>query len=161
MIHEKPSVCGTWDPRCTDGWYLGPALQHYRCYQVHCSKTNRARISDTIELITKPDPALLLQQEATNAAQALAKTLATTPAKLLHSNFGTEQLNAIKLLSNLFSRWSSKPPIMPITKEQPASLPRVVPPQDAFPTPPDPMPLPRVVLPQDAPNTPERPKPTP
>jgi hypothetical protein len=32
-----------------DGYYLGPALDHYRCYQVHITKTKGTRIVDTIE----------------------------------------------------------------------------------------------------------------
>ena len=34
LIHEKPSVRRTWSPHAVDGWYLGPAPRHYRCYRV-------------------------------------------------------------------------------------------------------------------------------
>ena len=33
LVHEKPSVRGTWAPHAVEGWYLGPALRHYRCYR--------------------------------------------------------------------------------------------------------------------------------
>jgi hypothetical protein len=30
IIHEKPQQRKTWDPHGTEGWYLGPAMEHYR-----------------------------------------------------------------------------------------------------------------------------------
>jgi hypothetical protein len=32
LIHEKPSIRGTWAPHAVEGWYRGPAQRHYRCY---------------------------------------------------------------------------------------------------------------------------------
>jgi hypothetical protein len=29
VIHEKPQQRRLWDPHRTDGWYLGPTLEHY------------------------------------------------------------------------------------------------------------------------------------
>jgi hypothetical protein len=29
ILHEKPNKQKTWDPHGTNGWYLGPALEHY------------------------------------------------------------------------------------------------------------------------------------
>jgi hypothetical protein len=49
LIHEKPQKRGSWDPRGVEGWYLGPARQHYRCYQVFAIKTKAIRITDTVE----------------------------------------------------------------------------------------------------------------
>ena len=34
LVHENPSQCTSWDPRAVDGWYIGPALNSYRCYEV-------------------------------------------------------------------------------------------------------------------------------
>jgi hypothetical protein len=49
IAHEKPDQRASWDPHGLDGYYLGPALDHYRCYQVHITKTKGARIVDTVE----------------------------------------------------------------------------------------------------------------
>ena len=32
QIHEKPHKRLTYAPHSVDGWYLGPAMHHYRCY---------------------------------------------------------------------------------------------------------------------------------
>jgi hypothetical protein len=40
LIHEKPDVRKTWAPHAVEGWYLGPALRHYRCCRIWTWATN-------------------------------------------------------------------------------------------------------------------------
>jgi hypothetical protein len=49
IAHEKPDQRVSWDPHGLDGYYLGPALDHYRCYQVPITKTKGTCIVDTVE----------------------------------------------------------------------------------------------------------------
>jgi hypothetical protein len=39
LIHEKPSQQTSWGPHGVVGWYLGPASEHYRCYQCYFKNT--------------------------------------------------------------------------------------------------------------------------
>jgi hypothetical protein len=39
IAHETPSRRRTWAPHGQDGWYIGPALEHYRCYTIYVNKT--------------------------------------------------------------------------------------------------------------------------
>ena len=48
LVHEKPAQRATWAPHAVDGWYIGPALEHYRCHQVWIWESNSSRICDTI-----------------------------------------------------------------------------------------------------------------
>ncbi|GKY94061.1 hypothetical protein MPSEU_000372700 [Mayamaea pseudoterrestris] len=48
IIHEKPSIRASHTPHGVDGYYLGPALEHYRCYCVYATDTNAERIADTL-----------------------------------------------------------------------------------------------------------------
>jgi hypothetical protein len=49
LVHKKTSVRGTWAPHTIDEWYLGPALNHYRCYRVWIwSTTTAKRIADSL-----------------------------------------------------------------------------------------------------------------
>ena len=48
LVHEKPSVRQSWAPHAVDGWYLGPAMLHYRCFQVWIISTSSLRIADTL-----------------------------------------------------------------------------------------------------------------
>jgi hypothetical protein len=49
IAHETPNRRRTWAPHGQDGWYIGPALEHYRCYTVHITKTRQDRIVETVE----------------------------------------------------------------------------------------------------------------
>ena len=70
-VHEKPHERGTWAAHAAMGFYLGPAIQHQRCYRVWIPALNSKRITDTvdwhptatmlpprpdIELVSKPEP---------------------------------------------------------------------------------------------------------
>ena len=34
IIHNKPAIRGSWATQVYEGWYIGPALNHYRCHTV-------------------------------------------------------------------------------------------------------------------------------
>jgi hypothetical protein len=42
IAHEKPQQRASWDPHGMDGWYLGTAPDHYRCYRVEFFPSNVA-----------------------------------------------------------------------------------------------------------------------
>ena len=49
IVHVKPDDRETWAPHGVDGWYVGPALDSYRCYICWIIDTRRECISDTLE----------------------------------------------------------------------------------------------------------------
>jgi hypothetical protein len=49
IVHETPGRRRTWAPHGQDGWYIGPAFEHYRCYTVYITKTRSKRIVETVE----------------------------------------------------------------------------------------------------------------
>jgi hypothetical protein len=46
---EKPDKRKTWDTHAVDAWYVGPAMDAYRCYEVWCISTRATRICYTVE----------------------------------------------------------------------------------------------------------------
>jgi hypothetical protein len=48
IVHEKPDKHTSWSPHGVDEWYVGPALESYRCYNVWVWDTQKVRICDTI-----------------------------------------------------------------------------------------------------------------
>jgi hypothetical protein len=48
VAHEKPHQRGTFAEHGKDGFYLGPALNHYRCWRICITITKGTRISDTV-----------------------------------------------------------------------------------------------------------------
>jgi hypothetical protein len=49
IAHEKPVKRCTWAPQGQHGYYLGPAMHHYRCQNVYISAMASERIVDTLE----------------------------------------------------------------------------------------------------------------
>jgi hypothetical protein len=105
IAHEKPYQRASWDLHGVDGYYLGPALDHYRWYQVHIKKTKGIHIVDTVEFFpsklsmpntSSKDLAIIAALELSNALQNPA------PAAPF-SHIGTAQLQALHQLSDIFS----------------------------------------------------------
>jgi hypothetical protein len=41
LMHEKTPARESWAPHAVDAWYVGPALNHYRCYRGWVCSTQR------------------------------------------------------------------------------------------------------------------------
>ena len=48
LAHEQSSSRKSWAPHALDGWYVGPAMESYRCHRVCIPKTRGTRIVDTV-----------------------------------------------------------------------------------------------------------------
>ena len=77
VIHEKPSNRTSWATRGTDAWYIGPALEHYRCVQCYDPKTRAIRISDTVQYFPQvvPFPKITTEDLLRNTAQDILAIL--------------------------------------------------------------------------------------
>jgi hypothetical protein len=47
LIYDDPASRASWAPHATDGIYVGPAPDHYRCLRFYIPATQRFRVSDT------------------------------------------------------------------------------------------------------------------
>ena len=48
MVHEKLEQRNSWVIHAQPGWFSGPAMDDYRYYTVHMTKTRRLRFTDTL-----------------------------------------------------------------------------------------------------------------
>ena len=86
LIHDKPTVRTSWAPHGVPGFYLGPALQHYRSYRVWSTTTNNVRVTDTVawfpHAFTMHGPTShdMLIRTIDNLQSALLKFSTTLPA---------------------------------------------------------------------------------
>jgi hypothetical protein len=77
IAHETPGRRITWAPHGQDGWYIGPALEHYRCYTVYNTKTRSSRVVETVEFFPHkfklpfPSSMELAKQAAADLTHAL------------------------------------------------------------------------------------------
>jgi hypothetical protein len=117
VAHKKPDQRASWDPHGLDGYYLGPALYHYRCYQVHITKTKGTRIVDTVEFF----PASLLMTHTSSkdlasiVALELSHALQDQDPAAPFSHIGKAQLQALRQLSDIFSTALPTRPTPPTT----------------------------------------------
>jgi hypothetical protein len=48
VVHVKPSIRASWDTHGVEGFYVGPALEHYRCFRCWIIATAAIRVTDTL-----------------------------------------------------------------------------------------------------------------
>ena len=104
IIHEKPTNRQTWAPHGTDGWYLGPALNHYQCYRVWVPRTHAERIVDTILFFPKAValPELTHKDAAIQATRELTHTLQQPRFRGPLAQFHDDHLTSLRELSKIF-----------------------------------------------------------
>jgi hypothetical protein len=91
-----------WDYRAKQGFYVGPALDHYRRYKLVKSETKQKVISDTVEFrhAYLQIPAVLADDKIINRLQVMAGVLQNAPPPT-----SSNQLDAIEMLRTLFEKW--------------------------------------------------------
>jgi hypothetical protein len=104
IAHETPSRRRTWAPHGQDGWYIGPVLEHHRCYTVYINKNRGERVVETVEFFPEnfklPFPST--QELATKAATELTHALLYPQPAGPFCKVGDEQTLALKRLADIF-----------------------------------------------------------
>lgn len=114
VVHDKPASRGSWDVHGETGFYLGPALQHFKCWRTWIVSTNSQRISDTLAWFPAPlklpgsHPYAMITaalQDLTSAIKIFAVHDKLTPSQSQHiiSTTGT----AVKSLNEVIHMFTS------------------------------------------------------
>ena len=104
VVHEKPENRGTWAPHGVDAWYIGPAMEHYRCYTTYVWSTQAERVSDTVEWFpheVKMPTASTLELLLAATKDILKCLEQPTHNSPLHPLTDSEQ-ESLKTLTNIF-----------------------------------------------------------
>ena len=103
QIHKKPHKRLTYAAHSVDGWCLGPAVHHYRCYTYYNIDTVGDTTPDTIDffLAFMKMPNYSIRDMAIYAAADLSKSL-QTPRPESHFEVGDSQIKAIRELAQIF-----------------------------------------------------------
>ena len=56
IVHKKPSDRLSWGYHGMEGWYIGPAMDHYRCLKIYMPKSHATIIADTVAFIPTTIP---------------------------------------------------------------------------------------------------------
>jgi hypothetical protein len=104
IANETPNRRSTWAPHGQDGWYLGPALEHYRCYTVYITKTRGNRIVETVDFFPEKFtlPFTTPQDLATKAAAELTSALLHPQPAGPFCQVGDAQTLALERLAAIF-----------------------------------------------------------
>jgi hypothetical protein len=103
IAHETPGRRRTWAPHGQDGWYIGPELEHYRCYTVYITKTRSSRVVETVDFFPHrfklPFPSS--SELATRAAADLTHALLNPQPEGPFCQVNDEQAIALRRLANI------------------------------------------------------------
>ena len=131
VVHVKPKERNSWDQHGRDGWYIGPALEHYRCVRVYIPTTRAEVDSDTVQFFQHDTP---LPQTTTadflkQAAADIVALLKNRQEFLPNLQAGDETLQALQQVAELLNR-ADEPPhhTPPTTPPEPTSQSPLLPP---------------------------------
>jgi hypothetical protein len=104
LVHVKPDKRGTWDPKAEDGYYIGPAPNHYRCYKVYITDSEATRITDTITWVPGKVgiPSMSPSDEVIAAIGNVEKAMNNIPNENPLAIQKAQKLQALQQLSELF-----------------------------------------------------------
>lgn len=108
LVHNKPSVRTTWAPHATNGWSVGPAMEHYRCHRIIMADTQAVRIADTLHWIPHHVPA-----PATSSDDLMAAAIRDLAQALRHPNEHSLAPSQVAAIKQLVSVFSDAPPEFP------------------------------------------------
>ena len=87
VAHIDTTKRGTWELNGEVGWYIGPALDHYRCVTCYFPRTRTTRVCETVTFIPHdiPFPKVTLKDHLQQAAEDIIKILTHPPAPTVPS----------------------------------------------------------------------------
>ncbi len=116
LIYEAAAQHAAWAPHAVDGWYLGPAMKHYRGGSYFIPHTRATRISSTVKLYPQhcTMPSISEEDGTIIAAEELVKLIDEKIA--LKCN---DKVKHIKILQQLTDIIANKPPQRVATRPPP------------------------------------------
>ncbi|KAG7350061.1 reverse transcriptase RNA-dependent DNA polymerase [Nitzschia inconspicua] len=122
LVHEKPAQRESWAPHATDGWYIGPALESYRCHTVWISETRRERITDTVSFFPKAVALpLATPDDLICASLQDILTILKKPASRSTPLLSPSNQHALEQLLDIFDN-SPPPPLKVDTTDSPTPI---------------------------------------
>ena len=113
IIHEKPTQRASWDPHGKEGWLTGPALHHYRHFEVAVAATGGQRVSNTIKFLpTKYNmPKMSSEDRITAAIEELSSAIKHPQRQTPFLN-GDATNNIIHELTEIFQTDTAPPTVL-------------------------------------------------
>ena len=105
QVFESPTTRKTWAPHSSNGFYIGPAMQHYRCYKCYIPATRGERIARTVHFLPHDQhlPSLSAADIISNAALEITSALQDPQPPSLLPPIPLQQVEALRKLSEIFN----------------------------------------------------------
>ena len=105
VIHEKPSQRGSLDPLGIVGFYIGPAMMHYRSVKCCIPSTRAERVTDTITFLPHktPVPQVSPAELIRHALEKIIKLATSPPKNLPFLPEANDTHQAVKDIAKIFS----------------------------------------------------------
>ena len=109
LLFEPPDQRPSWGPHGIDAWYIGPTMEHYRCFKFYLPETNATRIGATAKFFPHhcKMPKLSSEDAATAAANDLIAALQKPSPALPYLKLGSTHTTALKELATIFNNTSN------------------------------------------------------
>ena len=138
VAHVKPDDRRTWELNGEVGYYVGPAMKHYRCVKCYFPQTRTTRICDTVTFIphTIPIPEVNLTDFLRQAASDIVTILTHPPSSTVPSlQAGDPVRNALVTLATQLQRIQNIPQPTSSRNSSPTTITQIpVPPSTLSPT---------------------------
>lgn len=104
LVHEPSTTRTTWSPHASDGWYVGPAMESYRCFQCWMWDTRAVRICPKVTWFpTKTAMPIATSDDVIAAAANDIKDALQNPTGTLHNRLGETKVKALKNLATILT----------------------------------------------------------
>ena len=106
IVHDVATERASWAQHGSRGFYIGPALNHFRCYKNFMVKTKAVRISNTVEFfpVTCQNPQLTEQEKINILLQDLIAILSNPTRNVPSIEYGDDLNNALRTMQNLICK---------------------------------------------------------
>ena len=120
QVQIKTGQRGSWSYHSEDGWYVGRAINHYRCVNCYIPATHRTRIADTVKFFPTiiPFPSVTLEDFLRQATSDILAILQHPPS-LPTLQCGDMTQEAIIQIAQLLNRTVP----LPVLQQSPTSTP--------------------------------------
>lgn len=139
LTHILPSERKTWEPHTEPGFYIGPAMKHYRCHKVYITRTAAERIAQTVKWLPHEGIKMPIPTQSALIHAALVDLKAALTSRKLNNIVPPEDTTNHQALQELKSILDTLPQPTSQTREpnkiKPPQQPRVQQPSNDAPQP--------------------------
>ena len=116
IIHDNPSQRATFAPHGTVGYYIGPSLEHYRCYKIFIPTTHSTRDCMTVEWSPHTIPFPRFSQTAEDVLSVLQ-----SPNNYVYPSlqYGDNIYNDYREIASILRRATTSTPVAPTSSPTP------------------------------------------